>query len=203
VQKWPPHINLSWPFVPDKYFNLAAESIKANKAFATLVSSAPIRLRLERFAFTPGSKYVYLIPEIVEIDQIPNGAAAVKAPGAKPAAQQRKAKSAATASPPNNNPLATLQQIMLSEFPQCVRSSPEEDSKAKKAQHGKSSPVNSTALLHMTIGQLDQNTIEEEVKKLQESWTPIEFEIDGLSFIAREGMNDSFTVRHKLSFTSQ
>lgn len=51
ARRWPPHINIVWPFIPNGYFYDAIKQIESNKSFQSI---KPFEIKLERFSFTPG-----------------------------------------------------------------------------------------------------------------------------------------------------
>jgi len=60
--RWPPHINLLWPFVNENEFEAALLVIAENPKFRL---TPPIRLRLSTFSFTKGSKYLQLLVDVI------------------------------------------------------------------------------------------------------------------------------------------
>jgi len=74
------------------------------------------------------------------------------------------------------NPIVTIRNILVSVFP---------DASAENKQNFEP---------HLSIGQFDQLKINEIKQKLQSEWTPLEFEVNELLFITREGPNDSWRV---------
>lgn len=64
-QRWMPHINLAWPFVPKNRFQSAAETISNNNVFKSL---RPFVVSLDTFEYHQGSKYVALVPRVISSD---------------------------------------------------------------------------------------------------------------------------------------
>jgi len=152
----------------------------------------PFVIRLAEFAYTPGSKYVYLIPTVVEKNPPTN----TKTKGGKKA---KDSNSSASALPPHQR----LVDLVLQIFPQCRREASSREKSNKGSAKTKSNEEVNTMELHMTVGQFDQTTIAEEVARLQASWEPIEFEVTEICFIAREGSNDAFSVRKRIPLVSE
>jgi hypothetical protein len=182
-----PHINLLWPFVPEQLFSVASPVIEAIPAFKQL---RPFRVRLQRLAYNIGSKYLHLVPEIID----PRTGEPISTSPATVA--KEKAKSAPSVV--QTSPIELLAQMLSKEFPQCRGTGegeePEKANKSKKS--GKAAGSTSPNLSpHMTIGQFPQDQIEAWRERLQADWEPIEFDVSELSLIGRDGPNDNFSVR--------
>jgi hypothetical protein len=161
------HINILWPFVPSQQFSEASERIKAS---ATVSGNQlrPFRVRLARFDYHKGSKYLFLVPEIVSNDP---------APAAAPAAKKKPSKKDA---PKPATPVDLLVNAIHSSVPLIA--------KANSDDEGHKEP-------HLTVGQFDQNEIERYKNEFQASWVPIEFDVTEISLISRESSSDNFNVR--------
>lgn len=164
--RWPPHINLLWPFVPQTEFTESATKIAINSRFRSI---RPFTVRLATFSFTRGSRYVHLNAEILDS----NTGEPIPWP---PVVTHGK-----RATEPQVPPIQTLFNALMEEFPGCER--PFLDADGSPTQH---------FLPHLSVGQVEQTTIRDTVAALQASWTPIEFEVSELTFLARGGPNKPF-----------
>lgn len=164
--RWPPHINLLWPFVPQTEFADSAAKIAANTHFRSI---QPFTIRLSTFSYTRGSRYVHLTAETLD----PSTGEVIPWP---PVHSHTK-----RAVEPPTPPIQTLFSSLMEEFPGCER--PFLNADGSPSQH---------FLPHLSVGQVEQTTIKETVAALQANWTPIEFEVSELTFLARGGPNKPF-----------
>lgn len=162
--RWPPHVNLLWPFLPQTDFSAAAASIEGSAKFKAL---QPFRVRLSTFSFTQGSRYVHLIADCLD----ENGNVL---PWPPVISKGRKKEATST-------PMQDLFSSLISLFPGCER--PFLDATGAPTEY---------FLPHLSVGQVDQPTIRDTVQRLQANWTPIEFEVTELTFLARNGPNKAF-----------
>ena len=78
-------------------------------------------------------------------------------------------------------PMQDLFQALMNLFPGCER--PFLDHDGNHTEY---------FLPHLSVGQVDQETIRDTVAHLQSHWTPIEFEVTELTLLARTGPNKPF-----------
>jgi len=97
--RWMPHINLLWPFVSQNHFEEGIKLLKNTAAFQQL---HPFQLSLDKFAFNDNSKYLFLVPEIIQTDRANED---VKK---KPKKKEKKAEV--------ENPIITLRNVLLDTF---------------------------------------------------------------------------------------
>lgn len=164
--RWPPHINLLWPFVPQTEFSDSVAKITQNSRFRSI---RPFKIRLSTFSFTRGSRYVHLIADILD----PTTTEPIPWPPV-----QSHTKSAVE---PPTPAIQTLFSTLMEVFPGCERAFLDAD--GSPSQY---------FLPHLSVGQVEQATIRDTVRSLQENWTPIEFEVTELTFLARGGPNKPF-----------
>jgi poly(A) polymerase len=164
--RWPPHINLLWPFLPQTQFAEAEASITSSPRFSAI---KPFTIRLSTFSYTLGSKYVHLIADIIDR----NTGEPIPWPPIQTKGKQR------IANP--TTPMQDLFQTLITLFPGCERPFLNDD--GSPSEH---------FIPHLSVGQFDQTTIKATVQSLQANWTPIEFEVTELSFLARAGPNKPF-----------
>lgn len=163
-----------WPFVPNLQFDEAETRIRSNLG-ATEANFRPFRIRLARFAYNPGSKYLYLVPEVIEGE---NKNETQKQPQKKATAKKNAAQQVTVA-----NSLERLVKVVQKALPLIA-----------SADEGHKSP-------HLSVGQFDQTEIERNREELQATWIPIEFEVTELSFISRDSSNENFNVRKTIPLT--
>lgn len=163
--RWPPHINILWPFLPQTQFSEVEASIASSTKFQNL---RPFTVRLSTFTYTRGSKYVHLVADIID------GNTREKMPWPPVQAKGKRDQEITT-------PMIELFNTMMGLFPGCER--PFNDESGNPSEY---------FLPHLSVGQFDQNTIKESVRSLQEHWTPIEFEVTEIVLMARSGPNKPF-----------
>jgi hypothetical protein len=164
--RWPPHINLLWPFLPQTQFNDAHVKVASNPKFKRVT---PFTVRLSTFSFTQGSKYLHWVADIID----PNTGDKMPWP---PVQLKGKRKEAVI-----TTPMQDLFQLLMELFPGCERPFLDE--------HGNPSEY---FLPHMSVGQVDQPTIRDTISQLQSNWAPIEFQVTEIAFLARAGPNKPF-----------
>jgi len=165
--RWPPHINLLWPFIPQSSFADAAQKISSNSKFLAI---KPFTVRFSTFSFTRGSRYVHLVADILDQET------REKLPW-PPVFEKGKRKDATEIT----TPMQVLFQTLMELFPGCER--PFLDHDGNPTEH---------FLPHLSVGQVEQKTIRDTVANLQSGWAPIEFEVTELTFLARAGPNKPF-----------
>jgi poly(A) polymerase len=163
--RWPPHINLLWPFIPQSQFASATTSIQSSSKFSSI---QPFTVRLSRFSYTHGSRYIHLVADCVD----PSSGSILPWP---PVITKGKKKEIVS------TPIQDLFVALMEVFPGCERPFLDENGLPSE-----------WFLPHLSVGQVDQATIRETVASLQSGWTPIEFEVNELTFLARSGPNKPF-----------
>jgi len=110
VHRWPPHINLLFPFIGHDLFPQAKSKIESSPLFKTI---KPFTLRLTQFHNNPGSKFIHIQ---VEVKPPPESNQPQKQP-------QKNNKRTKKGDSPTLTDLERLQQLMHQLFPACAQES--------------------------------------------------------------------------------
>lgn len=142
--RWPPHMNLFFPFVPSNHFDEVSHELTRQ-----LQRVEPFRVELSEIACNEDSKYLFLVPKITHTT--------------------------------NNNPFYEIVQVITKTLPQC-----------QNAMTGKL-PTNLQCWTpHLTLGQIAKEDIGTIKQQLQSEWESIQFEVNEISLISRNGRDDMF-----------
>jgi hypothetical protein len=153
------------------------ELVQNNAQFKKI---SPFRVRLETFAFTPGSKYLHLNVQVIG--------------GPAPPAQKSGAKKKAQPLP--ETPLELLHKALAGIFPSCggdaTSPSPSAPAKGKPAPKKAEPSISFSA--HMTVAQLPQDELPTLCAEFQRTWQPIEFDVTEICFLSRKSDSEKMKV---------
>lgn len=160
------------------YFNQAVEVLQSNGQFQKV---PPFRIRLERFGFSPNSKYLHLQVSLVGVPQ------PVVTKGSKKKGVQ-----------PQETPLEVLHKVLSQAFPSCVPSGIQPNiTNTKKVTRG-TTEQHSSFSPHMTVGQIPQEEIQAKCDEFQANWVPIEFDVTHIHFLSRKTDSEKMKILQSL-----
>lgn len=156
------------------YFSQAVDLVKSDPRFQQV---HPFRVRLEKFSFSPNSKFLHLDVTVVNTEPM-----ALPIPKGKKKGQVT----------PPKNPLQTLHKILSDIFPSCAK---EPSASEKKTPTGKKTGTPCCSFSpHLTVAQLPQDQIQEKCTEFQNSWTPVEFEVNEIFFLSRKSDSEKMKI---------